>query len=302
MKIKQLFFRKTNSLIKKSRWYNNELFAGCKKFWNLKDFDLDVVNLGSTNSYYGFDYSDVNLKCANLALAPQFLLGDYEVLRNYCSYIREGGTVILCNCLFSIFDGYDITYFDHRHYSILYPASIWNFSIQRLKEVKKMQNNPLAYFPLIGVIRQFKFTGKKNNTSVRQFENNAQHWLDIWAKEFSINDFEDNLSLRNTDLKNQAIEIVQKIDAFCKSRNLRFVIVQPPVSPILRKKISKKMFALYIEGFVKSPELNNIQFINYLDDMDFDDLSLYRDAYILNKAGATKFTHKVLSDLGLYRI
>ena len=87
MNVKSFILGKANGLVKRTFWYNQVVFPGCRKFWEIKTFNLDVINLGSTASYCAFDYSTVNhLKCANFALPSQYLLADYEILLNYCSY------------------------------------------------------------------------------------------------------------------------------------------------------------------------------------------------------------------------
>lgn len=43
-------------------------------------YELEIVNLGSTFSKYGFDYRYFGKKGFNFAVAPQPLKVDYEVL------------------------------------------------------------------------------------------------------------------------------------------------------------------------------------------------------------------------------
>lgn len=303
MSIKHEIKQKTNALIKRTNWYQNERFLGCKKFWTLSTFDLDVINLGSSAAFYGFDYKGINsLKCMNMAMTSQYLLADYEILRNYFSYLKPGATVMLGTCLFSL-DGYDVTYFGDRYYTFLYPSSIWHFSMQRQKEVKAVQTNPLNYYPLMSIPRDLKYFikgDKEKCIPTSAFEKNAEHWMyDCWGKEFSIEDFDAPLSLRNTDLRNQAIEIVGKIRDFCADKGFRFVMVLPPVSPALRKLMSPKMREQYVETFMRSEKLKDVEFRSYIDDSDFDDTSNFKNAYFLNRQGARKFTKKVLYDLNL---
>lgn len=292
--------KKINNLIKKSGWYNR-LFLGCDKFWTLNDFGLEVVNLGSTASYYAFDYSGIKLKSANFALTSQYLLADYEILRNYSSYIKKGATIILGTCLFSL-DGYDVTYFDDRYYTILSPSSIWHFSSKRLKDVVDLKDNPIKYYPLMALYKEIKSRFFRKNTKSltnMEMQQNAHHWMECWAKEFSIENFDEPLSIRNRDLVEQALDILSKIRAFCDEKGFRLVMVQAPVSPSMHVFLTPEMRQNYVYVFHNSEKLEGIEYYDYLDDPDFEDETLFRNAYVMNGSGAVKFTNKVLSDLKL---
>ena len=91
-----------NILIKKGYWYNNILFNGSSFLSTYKTFDTDVINLGSLSAKYAFDYSCLSIKGANFAIPSNPLLGDYHILRNFSSYLKpEGSVVIITLCPFS---------------------------------------------------------------------------------------------------------------------------------------------------------------------------------------------------------
>lgn len=96
---------KLNGLIRRSYWYNNILFPDCKKFWSHNTFNLDVVNLGSNSGKYAFEYSEEHVKAANWAMGPQTLLADFEILKNYCSYLKNDAVVIIPLCPFTCLGG-----------------------------------------------------------------------------------------------------------------------------------------------------------------------------------------------------
>ena len=302
MSLKNKVMSKANALIKRSCWYNESLFLGCRKFWEHKTFNLDLINLGSSAAYYAFDYSEISLKCANFALPSQYLLADYEILKNYSSYLKPGATVIMGACLFSL-DGYDVTYFDDRYYTILYPSSIWHFSMQRLRLVKDIKNNPIKSYPLMSFLYDVKnliYKKKKEGIAKELFEKDAKRWIeDCWMKLFSIDDLDAPLSLRNKDLVEQATDIMNKIKNFCDEKDYNFVIVLPPVSPEMRIWLTPEMRKNYVYIFKNSDKLKDIQFVDYLFDSEFDSNDLYNNSYFLNEKGARQFTQKVLRDLRL---
>ena len=291
-----------NALIKKTQWYNESVFKGCIKFWNLNTFDLEIVNLGSSASFYAFDYTDSGKKAANLALTSQYLLADYEILRNYSSFIRKDATVILGTCLFSL-DGYDVTYFDDRYYTFLSPPSIWNFSPQRLHSILSVKNNPIQYYPLfsfIADVRNLVYRKKQRKWTDEMLEKDASRWLyDCWAKQFSIDDFSLPLSIRNADLARQAVQIVVKIKELCDQKGFKLVLVQPPVSRQLKVKLTTELRKNYVYLFRDCELLKDCKYLDFLDDADFENSEYFQNAYFLNQRGAKLFTNKVLTILDL---
>jgi len=302
MRITSLFKKGISRLISKGYWYNNVLFPGCKKFWNYSTFNTQVINLGSTSAVNAFDYEGLNIKGANFALSQNPLLGDFSILKNYYSYLAPHSTVIISLCPFSSLSGsYD--YFDDRYYTILYPSTITHFSYRRSVQVKKMRSNPLAYYPLMALFKDiwrtvFKKHAKQLNEEM--MKKDALRWMADWKKEFSIEDFDDPLSLKNQDGIEDAVSIIDSIILFCKKRELRPVLVIPPVYHTLGELFTPGIRELVIDSMINKFNNKDVKFFNYMDDSEFkDDISLFLNSYFLNKKGASKFTKKVLSNLSL---
>ena len=149
MSVTLLKKRVLNKLVRKSYWYNHIEFADCAKFWNHRTFGMDVVNLGSTSALAAFDYSAYpQLKAANWAMAPQTSLADYEILRNYSCYLREGATVIIPLCPFTCLGG-SKDYFSDKYYTVLDIASIPHASYIKKQLVMERENNPFIYYPFM---------------------------------------------------------------------------------------------------------------------------------------------------------
>ena len=56
---------------------------------------VDYVNTGSTFAFYGIDYESVRVKGLNLALRPQSLEADFNLLKHYEGRYNKGATVFL---------------------------------------------------------------------------------------------------------------------------------------------------------------------------------------------------------------
>ena len=75
--------------VRKSKWFNEIVFKDCEKFWTLNDYNIDVVNLGSSSGVHAFNYEEQDLKGKNWAMSPQSLLMDFAILKNYVSYLKN---------------------------------------------------------------------------------------------------------------------------------------------------------------------------------------------------------------------
>lgn len=292
-----------NALIRRGYWFNNMFFQDCRKFYTYKQFDTDVVNLGSTSAVHAFNYSGIEIKCANWALSRNPLLGDYAILRNYSSFLKkDGATVIFTLCPFSFLaGGYD--YFDDRYYSILYPSTIPSFSYIHNTQVRDKVQNPILYYPWYALfvdVWRFFFPRKKVTATKEFMIADADNRFNGWCKEFSIKDLKNQLSLNNTDGINDALKIIQNVKLFCAEHNLRFVLVVPPVYRSLADKFTNEVKYCLIDSILGSEIFKDIEVYDYLaSELFSDDISLFENSFILNEKGAKLFTRHILHELNL---
>ena len=289
-----------NRLTQHTYWFNHIVFPGCRKFWTLKEFNLKIVNLGSSSAFYGFDYSSVDnkIKAANWALAPQTFVGDLQILRNYYSYLKNDATVIIPICPFSSLGGGD-DHLSDRYYTILNIASIPHASYKKKIEVNRLFGNPILYYPIFEILNTIYrlFKKKPQTLSNNEMIRDANNRINNWKKEFSIISFDKNLSILQKDLMQQSERTLKEIVLFCKERNLTPVVVIPPASEILLKQIDLNVRNVFIYSFLKNAITNDIKVLDYFDDSDFHDSKLFRDSFLLNSKGAKLFTKKVLNDI-----
>ena len=297
-KIKGLLTR----IIRRGYWYNNVLFPDCKKFWNYNIFNTDVINLGSTSAVNAFLYDTIPLKCANWALSTNPLRGDFAILKNYYSYLNErNATVIIPLCPFSSLSGsYSIT--DDRYYTLLYPSSIPAFSINRQRKILSIKNNPIASYPILDIFSSLKafLQTKDKQMSEIQMQEDATKWMTLWKKEFSITDFSYPLSILNLDGIEDASRILNEMIEFCKDRHIRPAILIPPVYHTLGNILTQEIRELTIKPIIEKLEDKSVWFHNYMDDPLFtNDISLFRNSFLMNEKGAKLFTRQILKDIGL---
>lgn len=290
---------KIDTSLFKTKWFNDTLqFAGCKAISGLNIFNNEIANLGSTSAFHAFNYSGTGLHGVNLATPKQSLKEDREMIKNYYSHLKEGSVVIIPLCLFSSLVGEDEEMPD-KYYVLFQNDSIPHFSWKKKNQIYDIYNKPYKYFPLWSfpyeLMRPLK--RRKDNMSSPDLEVDANRWMTGWKHEFSIYNFEDQLSLRNYDSYLSSRQILEEIVDFCESRNLKPVIVYPPVSEALTSKITDKMRKIYLDDFVQGSKAKRVPFFNYLNDKEFNDNTLYLNSFFLNAKGSKVFTTRVIRDL-----
>lgn len=303
MSIKHKIASKLNGAIRRTHWFNEELFPDCRKFWNYNTFNTDVINLGSTSGCHAFDYEDLPIRGVNFALSHNPLSGDQAILKNYFGYLNpKGSHIIISLCVFSSLAG-SYNFMEDRFYTLIYPTSIPHFSYRRQQQIKTIAASPIRKFPLWSFFAELRalLRGTCHSTlTEEQMKADAERWIKGWKHEFALSDFSQPLSLINKDGVNDAAEILNDIILFCKERNIKPVIMIPPMYHTLAEKFDEKARQLFVYDLIEKIEDKTVPFYNYMDDSRFSrDSSLFMNSFFLNKKGANKFTRIALTDIGL---
>ena len=295
---------KLKGLIKKSYWYNYIVFPDCRKFWEIKQEPLDIVNLGSSSANHAFSYEDVSeYNCANWAMSPQSLTEDLAILQNYSSYIRKGGYVLIPLCPFSCLGGSTLLMND-KYYTILSASSIPFFSLKKKLQMLDIKEHPINYYPLVQLkvdIRNFLKRKKgiiEKQISHTEFDKNAQTWIQNWMKEFSLYSLDDSLTLRNQDSFDDAVLLLKSMVAYCKQKEFNAVFVIPPISEALIRKFPEEIRKKYIYDLI-SKTGGDVPVLDYIGNQLFKSEELFLNAFYLNSKGRRIFTYRVLKDLKL---
>ena len=77
-----LINRALNKIIRGTEWYDR-YWGGVTKFWSLRTFDIEIVNLGSNAGKHDFCYDDCDISGMNWAIGSQSLVHDFNILKNY---------------------------------------------------------------------------------------------------------------------------------------------------------------------------------------------------------------------------
>lgn len=296
--------------VKQTNWYrssipNIENYPNDKWYRVHHDRNYDVVNLGSSSALFCFNYEGLDIKAFNWALKPQSMEYSFKVLKQYFSILRQNGIVIIP---FSPFSGLSVTgkwakMANDKYYHILDSALIDNYP-----SVANRREHPLLASTKSSIkylINDTSFADMYSyNVQCRtdeEFSASAKQWIGIWMRNFDITDLNEQLSDENLERRRLRLKTVQDIIDFCTERDLRPVIVLPPVHQSLYEHFTDTFVQNYITSFLKDLDKPFVKVFNYLNVQIFSKGEFFRDAYIMNEKGAKLFTMQVLNDLGIYR-
>ena len=290
-----------NILYKNTNHYKNSI-ANVKKFIDGVPNNLEIINLGSSYSMYGYSYDDIPLNGFNMALSPQSFMYDFKILKQYSSYLSEGCIVLLNITILSFGENenYKDDMINHKYYHFLKKDKIENYSL--LKYLK------IIYFPLLFkpslVSFIIKDSVKNNDFSVQynQYKLNditkiANNRLAGWSNSFNLNNMiEGEQVSSHLEAVKEKKTILENMINYCYEKGFRPVIVIPPVSGILRDKISNEFVKSFLHQNIENIE---VPILDYWFDEEFKDKEFYIHCDFLNAKGREKFTKKVLEDLKL---
>lgn len=291
-----------NKLTMRTNWYKLK-YGDALKFRNIAT-NLDVCNLGSNSGKYAFSYDNTGLNGVNWALSPQTLSYDFRILKNYFSYLKEGATVLLPLCpLSGCIKDFTDDKNNHKYYPFLHPILIMNYSQSTYDRIMYFINKPFQASPIKALIRIFNDLPPINYRIIKpeDMEEDANEFVDMWKKQFLLTDLDAPISDTNKESIQYNIVLLNDIIDFCLERNLKPVVVIPPMSYELSSKLSGTFRENYIYSFIDKVVKDKVQFLNYLDEKKFNNFELYFNSYYLNTKGSEIFTRQVLNDLGLLK-
>lgn len=300
-----------NILVKRTNWYRNTIIDSSNyptNEWYREHLErnFDIVNVGSSSALYAFDYSGSNVKAFNWALQPQSMEYSFKVLKNFHSILKKNGYVIIPFSPFSALsvDGKWDPALNERYFGILDYTLIENY-----KEIEYRKFNPVISNPKTAIKRLIKDVPAKPKgrealkacTNKEDFKQDANFWIDMWKKEFAIDNLNAPVSEENKNgMKNRRTTIMEMID-FCLERSLQPILVIPPMHPALANKFTSEFCTSYIYSFINDLNIHEIPFYNYMNSKEFTDDKLYTNSFFMSQYGAKIFTNIFLNELGLIK-
>lgn len=291
--------------VKRTNWYLNQLadksqFPTEEWYRSHDERNFDMVNIGSSNAYYAFNYNYTNLKGFNWAGKPQTNDTSFALIKQFYSILGHNG--ILCIPL-SPFSGLKVPRTglteEMKYYGILNP-SLMQFS----EEIGKKMGNPLNNSTKTVVKRILKDVPRQKKTDEKQligeeqFEDNAEFWIDLWKKEFKIDDLYSPTPPHLLEGMADRQRLMNEIIEFCMIRNIRPVLIIPPVYHTLNKYFNEKFYNRYLDPLISTALESGAEFIDMMKDPTYDSSHFY-NAFFLNENGSEKFMNDLPKKLNI---
>jgi len=302
------FYReRANRLVRRSKWYRN-VFEDYFRISRIQQHQ-DILNLGSNPAKFALDYQGSGIRGFNLAVSPQTVSYDLNMLKNYHSYLGNDGprVLLLVFCPFSLCKDYYVerdgdTYKDLRYYPILHHAMIHKYDeatyqlwvrhpgrllLKNWKRILLAKKNKL-----------YKFT--TNPLDETGMQKSADNFISSWKNEFHLSDFEiDHLSEEVKRSLCHNSEVLDKIISFCKERDINPVFVLPPLSQYINVQIPADFKEHCMYSILRGKD---IPLLDYAEDERFIKPEYFVNALYLNKTGRLAFTKQVIDDLKQHKI
>lgn len=266
-----------------------------KKFIDGVPENLEIVNTGSNHAYYGFNYG--SRKYFNFASGAQSLNYDYKILKQYSNNLNGGCKVLIVLAPLSFgFVDYKNDSSNSRYYFFMDKDKILNYS--RLKKFL------YVHIPILRSWKNFIriFLRKKEIKSIINTPDNAEKEallrINGWKKQFNLKNLLDkkSASYLKDEFENVKTILLDMIE-FSLEHNWRPIIVIPPASVFLTKKISDEFMKEVLYDNIRFLKDKRIPILDYWKDDRLNDYKLYINSDFLNEKGSKLFTEIVLEDI-----
>lgn len=289
-----LFIWICNKKYKNSNYFLDD-YNKIKKFVDGVPENLEIVNTGSNHAYYGFNYGSI--KCFNFASGAQSLNYDYKILKQYSNNLNGGCKVLIVLAPLSFgFVDYKNDSSNSRYYFFMDKDKILNYS--RLKKILYVD------MPILKSWKNFIriFLRKKEIKSIINTPDNAEKEallrINGWKKQFNLKNLLDkkSASYLKDEFENVKTILLDMIE-FSLEHNWRPIIVIPPASVFLTKKISDEFMKEVLYDNIRFLKDKQIPILDYWKDDRLNDYKLYINSDFLNEKGSKLFTEIVLEDI-----
>lgn len=269
-----------------------------------KKKNLSWISFGSSYCRYGIT-SGKGEAGFNFGVAAQFLYYSDKMLREYStSCLKNKGNVylIIADLVFAeVGQGL----FNPRRYQVLLSKENLGADyslIQRLSLRFPLLVHPRNIKGLLKYIikgDQNKYaTLRYNELTEKEVHAQAAKRCSDWCRQFGLKDTISTDISYELEMKfSKTRDILTSMIQFCLDNDFRPILVVTPVSKIMREHLGKDFTQKVLYDNIRLANKQDVPFLDYLEDPDFDDFSLYHNnADFLNARGRELFTQKLLND------
>lgn len=292
-----------NDIIKNSRWYHNQ-FPHLSEYQRLKQ-GAEILCVGSTPAKNAIDFSATDVKGYNLAVAPETIFYDFQVLKNYHSYLMKGGHVLFVLCPFTFLKDFyrneygSKSYLNIRYYPILHRAMIDTFDPQIYHEwvedpiisVKKDWKRFIKLW-IKTMLKREEVVHTTNPDTPAASQELCKTRVKNWMREFHMHDLDPNHIPEETENALRGnIRIFQDMKVFIEERGYEATIVIPPFPKEMTELLPMNLVQHTLFEPVKQ---TGIPYISFYGNEEWLSREFYYHGFLLNKSGRDLFTKKVI--------
>lgn len=261
--------------------------------------NYQIVSLGSNNALFSFHFQE--LVGANWSTGLQTTNENYNILRKYHSYLAKDSFIVFTLCPLGTLINKELPKWHRAKFYYILPE-VLNRKERLFVRYPLFMDPVFSVKALLGAFlgcieKDSRLEVACQRLDKRKLEVDAQMWVDGWKKQFGISDLNAPLSVQNIEKQRIVIELYKGMLDFVIQRGYKPVFVMPPVTQELGAHFSDIFFENYIYPFTDSFE--EVPFLNYFNESDFNDSNLYFNSFLLNLNGRKIFTQRVLADLNL---
>jgi hypothetical protein len=296
-----------NCLYKRTNFYKGQ-FTDAEKFLTLKQGQkFNIVNFGSNQPLFAFDYTRTELKGMNWAVSPSSFEYDFKILKQYHHHLKENAFVIIPVCPFNFFVmyGHKEKFENYKYYGFLKPGVIHNYppwvrltyrpcpvlsAGKTLIKIFLKSQDPAG--------QHSKLKLEINPMEDAEIERDAVEMIHRWLAAFSLSRIDDiKLSSVNKKHIEKNIEILNAMLAFCFDNGYKPVIMLLPVTNELYRLLPSSFIDEYVMNPINRANTRNASVLNYLHDKRFVPHKLYINSWWFNAEGRKFFTNTIIQEL-----
>ena len=273
-----------------------------KNYLDKHSDEIQILILGSSETYFGINPDFFSQKTFNAAHASQTLDFSYEIFNKYQTGFNDLKVIILPITYHTLWDKLEnsVESWRVKNYAIYY-----EIDTKSLTDKSEVLNGKLG----INIQRLFDYYVKKKHET---------YWSELgWGTSFKAENTDDlgesgrGRALYHTyaiDSKEKMeifadnLEILNSFSEYCKRKNAVLILITPPTYSAYRDNLNEKQLHQMIDTVTDfTKEHSNCIYINWQEDSDFT-AEDFHDADHLDENGTKKLSEKMVLYIDSLRI
>ncbi len=264
--------------------------------------DIEVVNIGSFPSIYGFDWENQDcVRGFNLGVGPEEVYYDNKMFQFYVNTNKPSKLIVVHWITPLLFC--ENKYIRKIPYNIRYSAILPGRDVKVPLVLYYIEK----YFPLIrkiisAIINRLKriFT-REQGKEIDRISSKTQADLMIkgWLEQNpSLKDFKDISQYEaNKEFIEYQLGQLTELVEFCKSKNITYLAVLGPVSEYIRSYFSDEFISAFVRDNLQKAGVGRNRILDYYDCKKYSSMNNYTNGLFLTEDARRIFTKDIVNEL-----